>query len=479
MSATVGALLKELEPGWSIEVFERLDDISLESSHVYNNAGTGHAAFCELNYTPQRPDGSVDVSKALTINELFQVSRQFWAYLVSRGHFTTPREFINAVPHVSLVRGDADVAFLQRRCEALCRHPLFEGMEYSQDRGQLAEWMPLVMDGRDPAEKVAATRAAAGTDVNFGALTHGLIRAMNRAGDLRVHLQHEVRDLKRRPDGGWRLTIKDLATGDTKHVGTRFVFLGAGGRALPLLLNSGIPEARGYGGFPVSGQWLVCVNPEAIARHHAKVYGKAQVGAPPMSVPHLDTRIVDGQKTLLFGPYAGFSTKFLKQGSYFDLPYSVRPGNVVPMVMSGVHNLSLVKYLVREVLQSSERRFRTLQEYYPTAKAEDWELRVAGQRVQVIHKDPKAGTYLQFGTEVVNSADGTLSALLGASPGASTSVAIVVELLARCFPQQLATPGWQAKLRQMIPSFGRSLPDDPALCRRVRQETSEVLGLAA
>jgi malate dehydrogenase (quinone) len=300
---------------------------------------------------------------------------------------------------------------------------------------------------------------------------------MNRAGDIRVHLQHEVRNLGRRPDGGWRLTIKDLATGDTKHIAARFVFLGAGGRALPLLLNSGIPEARGYGGFPVSGQWLVCVNPEAIARHHAKVYGKAQLGAPPMSVPHLDTRIIDRQKTLLFGPYAGFSTKFLKQGSYFDLPYSVRPGNVVPMVMSGVHNLSLVKYLVREVLQSSDRRFLTLQEYYPEARAEDWELRVAGQRVQVIHKDPKTGTYLQFGTEVVNSADGTLSALLGASPGASTSVAIVLELLGRCFPQRLATPAWQAKLREMIPSFGQSLPGDAALCRRVRQETSDVLGL--
>jgi malate dehydrogenase (quinone) len=477
MSATVGALLKELEPGWSIDVFERLDDISLESSHVYNNAGTGHAAFCELNYTPQRPDGSVDVSKALAINELFEVSRQFWSYLVSHGHFTTPRDFINPVPHISFVRGDADVAFLRRRCEALCGHPMFEGMEYSQDHGRMAEWMPLVMAGRPPADRVAATRAAAGTDVNFGALTHGLFRAMNRAGGVRVHLQHEVKDLTRLPDGTWRVRAKDLATGDTRHIGARFVFLGAGGRALPLLLNSGVPEARGYGGFPVSGQWLVCLNPDAIARHHAKVYGKAQVGAPPMSVPHLDTRIIDGQKTLLFGPYAGFSTKFLKLGSYFDLPYSVRPGNVVPMIMSGVRNLSLVKYLVREVLQSSERRLQTLREYYPAARAEDWELRVAGQRVQIIRKDPKAGTYLQFGTEVVNSADGTLSALLGASPGASTSVAIVLELLARCFPQRLATDVWQTKLRQMIPTFGQSLPNDPALCRRIRRETSEVLGL--
>jgi malate dehydrogenase (quinone) len=382
MSATVGALLKELEPGWSIEVFERLQDVALESSHVLNNAGTGHAAFCELNYTPERLDGSVDVSKALKINESFEVSRQFWAYLQQQGHFAAPREFITAVPHISFVRGDQDVAFLRKRCEALCGHPLFEGMQYSQDRGEMAEWMPLVMAGRDPAEPAAATRTTHGTDVNFGALTRGLFRAMTRAGGVRVHLQHEVRSLERLPDGGWQVTVRDLAAGGSQRIRARFVFLGAGGRSLPLLLGSGIPEARGYGGFPVSGMWLMCLNAEVIARHHAKVYGKAKVGAPPMSVPHLDTRSIDGQKGL------------------------------------------------------------------------------------------------QFGTEVVNSADGTLSALLGASPGASTSVAIVLELLARCFPQRLSSDAWQAKLRQMIPTFGQSLAGDRELSRRIRRETSDVLGLA-
>jgi malate dehydrogenase (quinone) len=477
MSATVGALLKELEPGWSIDVFERLHDIALESSHVYNNAGTGHSAYCELNYTPQRPDGTVEVSKALKINELFEVSRQFWAYLVSQGLFQSPSDFINPVPHVSFVRGADDVAYLKRRYEALCSHPLFEGMEFTRDRDELAEWMPLVMGGRDPGEAVAATRARMGTDVNFGALTRGLFRSMNRAGGVTVHLQHDVQDLARQPDGTWRVRVKDLPTGRSEHLRARFVFLGAGGRSLPLLLNSGIPEGRGYGGFPVSGMWLVCLNPAVIARHHAKVYGKAQVGAPPMSVPHLDTRIIDGEKGLLFGPYAGFSTKFLKLGSYFDLPYSVRPGNVVPMVMSGLHNLSLVRYLVREVLQTSERRLQALRDYYPEATPDDWELRVAGQRVQVIHKDPKTGTYLQFGTDVVSSADGTLSALLGASPGASTSVPIVLELLARCFPRPLATDAWQSKLRHMIPTFGQSLPSDRDLCRRIRCATSEALEL--
>jgi malate dehydrogenase (quinone) len=478
MSATVGALLKELEPGWSVDVFERLQDVALESSHVLNNAGTGHAALCELNYTPERPDGSVDVSKALKINELFEMSRQFWAYLQRQGHFAAPREFITAVPHISFVRGDEDVAFLRKRCEALCGHPLFEGMQYSQDRGEMAEWMPLVMAGRDPAERVAATRAAHGTDVNFGALTRGLFRAMARAGGVRVHLQHEVRSLERLPDGAWHVTVRDLAAGGSQRIRARFVFLGAGGRSLPLLLGSGIPEARGYGGFPVSGMWLMCLNAEVIARHHAKVYGKAKVGAPPMSVPHLDTRRIDGQKELLFGPYAGYSTKFLKQGSYLDWPCSVRPGNVVSLAMSGIHNIPLVRYLIGEVLQSSSSRLRALQEYYPEARAEDWELRVAGQRVQIIRKDAKTGTYLQFGTEVVNSADGTLSALLGASPGASTSVPIVLELLARCFPQRVSSEAWQAKLRQMIPTFGQSLAGDRELSRRIRRETSDVLGRA-
>jgi len=477
MSATVGVLLKALEPGWSIEVFERLDDIALESTHVLNNAGTGHAALCELNYTPERPDGSVDVSKALKINEQFEVSRQFWSYLVRQGHFATPREFISTVPHISLVRGDEDVAFLRKRCEALCGHPLFEGMEYSQDRGQMAEWMPLVMAGRDPAERVAATRSFHGTDVNFGALTRGLFRAMNRAGGVQVHLQHDVRRVRRQSDGTWRVTARSHATGASRHVNARFVFLGAGGRALPLLLDSGIPEARGYGGFPVGGLWLVCSNPSVVEHHHAKVYGKAKLGAPPMSVPHLDTRFVDRRKGLLFGPYAGYSTKFLKQGSYLDWPLSVRPGNVVPLAMSGIHNLSLVSYLIGEVLQSTAGRMRALQEYYPEARPEDWELRVAGQRVQIIRKDAKTGTYLQFGTEVVNSADGTLSVLLGASPGASTSVAILLELLGRCFPQRFGTEAWQRKLREMIPAFGLSLATDRELCRRVRKETSEALGL--
>ncbi len=476
MSATVGTLLRQLEPGWSIEVFERLDDVALESSGALNNAGTGHSALCELNYTPERPDGTVDVSRALGINAQFQVSRQLWAALVERGCLPAPGAFIHEVPHVSFVRGQEDAAFLARRFAALRDHPLFEGMEHSSDRRVLHEWMPLVMEGRDPAEPVAATRARHGTDVDFGALTRGMLATLARTGPGAIRLRHEVRDL-RREDGGWRLAVRDRAAGATRDVRARFVFLGAGGRALTLLLRSGIPEARGYGGFPVSGMWLVCTNPAVIARHDAKVYGKPRLGAPPMSVPHLDTRVVAGRRGLLFGPYAGFSTKFLRRGSYLDLFASVRPGNVVPMVLSAAHNLRLLDYLVREVLQSPEGRVRTLREHYPGARAEDWRLSVAGQRVQVIHEDPATHTYLQFGTDVVCSADGTLSALLGASPGASTSVSIALDLLRCSFPERFAGGEWRGRLQAMIPSFGRSLHDDPGLCRRVRRATAEVLGL--
>ncbi len=477
MSATLGSLLRELQPDWTIEVFERLKDTAMESSHVSNNAGTGHSAYCELNYTTERADGTIDISKALKVNESFEVSRQYWSHLVEKGCFSSPQEFITSVPHISFVRGARDVAFLKKRHEALCRHPLFEGMEYTEDHKQMAEWMPLVMAGRECGETVAATRSLQGTDVNFGALTHGLFAFMQRSEKVRLRTRHEVLTLRRGQGGLWELKVKDLHTGEVFPVRARRVFLGAGGRALTLLLKSGIPEGRGYGGFPVSGMWLYCSNREVIEKHHAKVYGKAQVGTPPMSVPHLDTRRMAGQKALLFGPYAGFSTRFLKTGSYLDLPLSVRPGNFVPLLMSAGTNFGLVRYLIQQVLQSPRDRFRALEEYYPEAQSRDWSLRVAGQRVQIIHKDPKTGTYLQFGTEVVHSADGTLSALLGASPGASTSVAISLELLERCYPAFFRSGPWPERLAGMVPTFGKSLPEDPELCRKVRRSTSEVLGL--
>jgi len=477
MSATLGVLLKELDPSLTLAVYERLDEVAAESSDAWNNAGTGHSAFCELNYTPQRPDGSVDISKADKIAEQFELSKQLWASLVEESKLPDPHYFIHSIPHMSFVWGEANVEYLRRRYEAMLGSPLFAGMEFSTDPAEIARWIPLVMDGRDPSQPVAATRMAIGTDVNFGALTRALFDNLRQQPDVSFELGQEIEDIRRKEGGLWRVKIRDLATGKSRKVYTRFVFIGAGGGSLTLLEKSGIPEASGFGGFPVSGQWLKCLNPDVIARHDAKVYGKAAVGSPPMSVPHLDTRQINGRQELLFGPYAGFSTKFLKKGSYTDLFRSIELGNIRPLLYAGARNIPLTKYLIGQVLQTPEQRIAALREYYPEARPQDWQLETAGQRVQVIKKDKKQGGVLEFGTEVVTAADGSIAALLGASPGASTAVSIMLDLVQRCFPEHAASPAWQATFHRLVPSFGQSLADNAALTQQVRAHSAEVLGL--
>jgi malate dehydrogenase (quinone) len=478
MSATLGVLLKELQPEITIEVFERLDVAAAESSDAWNNAGTGHSAFCELNYTPEKADGTVENSKAVKIAESFEVSKQFWAYLVQQKRTQFAESFITSIPHISFVWGEKNVEYLKKRYDALLQCHLFQGMEYSENPAQLAAWMPLVMEGRDKDQKVAATRMKSGTDVNFGSLTRGMFNQLKTLPGVNMHFSHEVRKLKRTKNGGWELKVKDENSGESRTVKAKFVFIGAGGGSLPLLEKSDIPEGKGFGGFPVSGQWLKCTNPAIIEQHQAKVYGKASVGAPPMSVPHLDTRLIDGKKALLFGPYAGFSTKFLKNGSFLDLPLSIKATNIGPMLSAGYRNLPLTKYLIDQVRQSPEDRLDALKEYFPGAEMGDWELEVAGQRVQVIKKDLKnGGGVLEFGTEVVSSADGSIAALLGASPGASTAVSIMLDLLQRCFKNKVNTPEWQQKLKEMIPSYGKSLSADATLAKEVNTWSSEVLGV--
>jgi malate dehydrogenase (quinone) len=476
MSATLGVLLKELQPDLSIEIFERLDVAAAESSDAWNNAGTGHSAFCELNYTPEKPDGSVETDKAVAIAESFEVSKQFWSFLVKSKLIDDPETFIKSIPHMSFVWGEQNVTFLKKRYDKLQECNLFSEMMYSEDSAQLKEWMPAVMEGRSESEALAATRMELGTDVNFGSLTRMMFNYLKKSDAINLHFGHEVRKLKQK-DGLWEVKVKNESTGDKRLVKAKFVFIGAGGGSLPLLEKSNIPEGKGFGGFPVSGQWLKCVNPEVIAKHNAKVYGKASVGAPPMSVPHLDTRMIDGNKALLFGPYAGFSTRFLKHGSLLDLPLSIKVNNIRPMIAAGLDNLQLTKYLIDQVRQSPEDRLTALREYLPTAKLEDWELETAGQRVQVIKKDEKHGGILEFGTEVVTAADGSIAALLGASPGASTAVSIMITLMERCFPEYINKPEWQEKLKQMIPSYGQSLSNNAALTADIRTETSKVLGL--
>ena len=478
MSATLATYLEELEPTWTINMYERLDKVAEESSNGWNNAGTGHSAFAEMNYTPELKDGTIDVTKPPKITEGFEISRQFWSFQVKNGVLKNPRSFINTTPHMSFVWGDDNVNYLHKRYEAMQKNALYAGMQYSEDHSQIKQWAPLIMEGRDPAQKVAATWMPAGTDVNFGEITRQLVGSLGNHSQFKLSVNSEVRDIKRNPDNTWKVTVADLANGGKEtSVNTRFVFIGAGGASLMLLQKTGIPEANGYAGFPVGGQFLVTENQEIAKRHEVKAYGLASVGSPPMSVPHIDSRTLDGKRVILFGPFATFSTKFLKNGSLMDLMHSMTSNNTWPMMQVGMDNFDLVKYLVGQLMQSDEDRFAALKDYYPNARKEDWKLWTAGQRVQIIKKDANGNGILQFGTEVVSAQDGSVAALLGASPGASTAAPIMLHLMEKVFKDKVATPEWQSKLKEIIPSYGQSLDNNAPLIKEVRSYTAGVLQL--
>ncbi|MCP1515246.1 malate dehydrogenase (quinone) [Pseudomonas rhodesiae] len=477
MSATLGVWLNELEPDWSMEMVERLDGVAEESSNGWNNAGTGHSALAELNYTPEDKNGNVEIPKAVEINEAFQISRQFWSWQVQQGVLKNPRSFINSTPHMSFVWGDDNIKFLKKRYEALQASPLFAGMQYSEDPAQIAKWVPLMMEGRDPNQKIAATWSPIGTDVNFGEITRQFVAHLQTTPKFDLKLSSEVQDITKNDDGSWRVSYKNLKDGTQTETDAKFVFIGAGGGALHLLQKSGIPEAKEYAGFPVGGSFLVTDNPTIAEQHLAKAYGKASVGAPPMSVPHLDTRVLDGKRVILFGPFATFSTKFLKEGSYLDLLTSTTTHNIWPMTKVGIREYPLVEYLAGQLMLSDDDRYNALKEYFPNAKKEDWRLWQAGQRVQIIKRDEEQGGVLKLGTEVVSSADNTIAGLLGASPGASTAAPIMLTVLQKVFKDKVATPAWQEKLHQIVPSYGTKLNDSPEAVAKEWAYTAGILQL--
>jgi malate dehydrogenase (quinone) len=474
MSATLGALLRLVEPNWSITLIERLDGAAAESSDPWNNAGTGHSALCELNYTPERPDGSIDITKAVLVNEQFQVSRQFWAHAVENGVLTDVRGFLNPVPHVSYVAGSERIDYLRRRREALVSNPLFASTEFIDDPDEFSRRLPFMAAKRDFSVPVGLNWAEDGTDVDFGALSKQLIAFGVRNG-VTALFGTEVRDLRRDSDGRWTVKVCNRHSGQVRKISAKFVFVGAGGDSLPLLQKAGIPEARGFGGFPVGGQFLRTANPAVTAGHRAKVYGFPALGAPSMSAPHLDARIINGNSWLLFGPFAGWSPKFLKQGHITDLPLSVKPHNLLTMLGVGVTELGLVKYLVEQLLLSEKGRVDALREFAPSAVDADWETAVAGQRVQVIRPARGKGGVLEFDTTVLSASDGSIAGLLGASPGASTAVPAMLEVMERCFPKRYET--WLPKLKEMVPSLGTDLSKEPALFADVWSWGTKVLGL--
>lgn len=477
MSSTLGIWLNELEPTWTMEMVERLDGVAQESSNGWNNAGTGHSALAELNYTPENKDGKIEIAKAIEINEAFQISRQFWAWQVKNSVLKDPRSFINSTPHMSFVWGDENIKYLKKRYEALQASPLFRGMQYSEDAEQIKKWVPLMMEGRAANQKIAATWTPIGTDVNFGEITRQFVGHLQTKPNFSIKLSSEVQDITRNKDGTWRIAYKNLKDGSKTETDAKFVFIGAGGGALHLLQKSGIPEAKEYGGFPVGGSFLVTDNPAIAEQHLAKAYGKASVGSPPMSVPHLDTRVLDGKRVILFGPFATFSTKFLKEGSHMDLFTSTTTNNVWPMVRVGVAEYPLVEYLAGQLMQSDDDRFNALKEYFPNVKKEDWRLWQAGQRVQIIKRDEDKGGVLRLGTEVVASKDGSIAGLLGASPGASTAAPIMLNVLEKVFKDKVATPAWQSKIRQIVPSYGTKLNDHPEKVVQEWAYTSQLLKL--
>ena len=480
MSANLGAMLKRLEPSLSIQVYEVTEELAQESSHGWNNAGTGHAGICELSYTPFRePDGTVNVKKAIEIFEQFDHSKQFWAYAVASGMAANPKDFITPLPHISFVHGQDMVDYLRARYDGMAAHHFFRGIEFSTDREKIGSWAPLLVEGRKEVP-IAATKMDGGTDVNFGNISRKLLGWLEQQPGCGIASNHRVVDLKK-IDQGWEVHVKDLNTGETHQNNAKFVFVGAGGGSLTVLQKSGIPESKGLGGFPIGGQWLVCDNPKIVERHRAKVYGQPLESAPTMAVPHLDTRMLDGKKTLLFGPFAAWTTKFLhKKGSYLDLPLSVKPDNLATLLKIGVSNLELVRYLVQQGTQSMEDRMQVLHVFYPSAKAEDWKLIDAGIRVQAIKKTDGEAGIVHYGTEVITNEDRSISALLGASPGASVSVNIVLEVVKKCFPQLLESPEGKARMKEMIPTWDEDLkkPENARRFEEVDRRSNELLQLA-
>ena len=472
MSGTLALLLTEVLPDIKILIIEKLDSPGSESTGAFNNAGTGHAANCELNYTPIDEKGKINIDKALSINRSFENSMSLWASLYESGKIDI-KKFLKFIPHISFVSGKENISFLKKRYQLMVNNPEFIDMEFTSSFSQISSWANLITKDRNPLNEIAATRVERGTDINFEALTKEYLSFVSKNKNVELRYKTELIDLKKIDQKQWELELS--FNGRKISVRTAYVFLGAGGKTINYLQKSKIPEANNYGGFPVSGKWLICEEKYLTEKHNSKVYGKADIGSQPMSVPHLDTRWIDGKKLLLFGPFAGFTTKFLKQGSYFDLFNSIKKNNIFSMLDVGVKNNDLIKYLISQSLKNHNSRVENLKNMMPSADPSNWYLKNAGQRVQIIKKTYKGGS-LKFGTEIVTSTDGSLSALLGASPGASTAVSIMVAVLKKSCLFLNDKSNLQKRINDLIYQSQFTYESDKDFLTNIKKRNNSILG---
>ena len=474
MSVTLAKLLHELDPKMDITIYEKLSSCALESSQSINNAGTGHAGYCELNYTPINHQQIVNIDRALKINREFEVSLQFWSFLTKKYKSFKPKSFITQVPHISFVKGEKDISFLKKRYEALSKTLLFKGIQFSRNLETIKKWAPLI--GEVSTDNIAMTRAEHGSDVDFESLSHQMLKILSTNKNFAVHVNHEIKSISQAQDKTWDLKIYNAKTKKIILVNAKFIFIGAGGSTIHLLQKSNIKNQIGYGGFPVNGEWLICTKPSLTKKHFSKVYGLAGPKAPPMSAPHLDLRIINGKRELMFGPFASFTFKFLKTGSYLDLVKSIRLQNILPMLHVFIRNLNLLSYLIKQSSSSYKDKMNALREFYPLAHEKDWKLASAGKRVQIIKPFKKIGGKLEFGTEVVWSDDATLAALMGASPGASTSVYSMLNVIEKSFKGRINSTIWKNTIEKMVPSYNQDLSKQPSLFNKTRLSTYKTLG---
>ncbi|KZX75231.1 malate:quinone oxidoreductase [Oleiphilus sp. HI0009] len=471
MGVTFAHIAKTVDPKLNITILERLDQAAGSNSSVFNNAGTGHEANCELNYTPVDEE-VISVEKALDIHAQFNVAKQYWANLVKNGIIKDPESFIHPTKHCTLVNEDS-INLLHMRYKEMASHHFFDEMKLSEDFDEIQSWIPLTMEGRSRHQKMAATRVDHGTDVNFESITKQLAQHMENEQSADIQYNTHVKRVHKSPSGSWLIECEQ--NGVAKQVRADKLFVGAGGGAFPILKASHLPAGRRFSGFPVGGRFLAAeIDKEVAQSYGAKTYGKAAVGAPPMSVPHLDLRVADGKYYLLFGPFATFSPILEKGRGIVEFIRMVHLHDIPNLLNVAREHFPLVTYLFKETFKGESAMLKTLDEFAPGLSNKfNWKVVQAGQRVQII----KDGD-LQMGTEIVTSEDLSYGTLLGASPGASVSPEVMLRCVKTLFPKIVKKEAAQERLKTLFDETDVDvLIEDADKYREIRNSADKILGI--